>query len=62
MQDSETPDQGLMVITAVPLVMEIVPAGGIRMSFGNQAVAEEVAEAYASWAPNQLAGMLNHHE
>ena len=49
MQDSETPDQGLMVITAgVPLVMEIVPAGGIRMSFGNQAVAEEVAEAYAS--------------
>lgn len=46
MQDSETPDQGLTVITAgVPIAMEIVPSGGIRMSFGNKAVAEEIAEA-----------------
>lgn len=49
MEDSDTPDQGLTVITAgVPIAMEIVPSGGIRMSFGNQAVAEEVAEACAS--------------
>lgn len=48
-RDSETPDHGLMMITAgVPVVLEIVSTGGVRMSFGNQAVAEEVAEAYSS--------------
>ncbi|MAT80066.1 MAG: hypothetical protein CMJ29_00285 [Phycisphaerae bacterium] len=44
--DSESPDQGLLLITAgIPLVMEIVPNGGVRMSFGTEAVAEEVSEA-----------------
>ena len=44
--DSESPDQGLLVVTAgIPLVMEIVPNGGVRMTFGNEAVAEEVSEA-----------------
>ncbi|MCH2151735.1 MAG: hypothetical protein MK089_00155 [Phycisphaerales bacterium] len=44
--DSESPDQGLILITAgLPLVMEIVPNGGVRLSFGNEAVAEEISEA-----------------
>ena len=49
MHDSDKPDQGLTMITAgVPVALEIVPAGGVRMSFGNQAVAEEIAEAYTN--------------
>ena len=48
-RDSETPDHGLMMITAgVPVVLELVSADVVRMSFGNQAVAEEVAEAFTS--------------
>ena len=48
-RDSETPDHGLMMITAgVPVVLELVSAGVVRMSFGNQAVAEEVAEAFTA--------------
>ena len=47
--DSESPDQGLLLITAgIPLVMEIVPNGGVRMSFGTEAVAEEVSEAISA--------------
>jgi len=47
--DSEKPDQGLMLIAVgQPVVMEIVPTGGIRLSFGNQAVADGLAEAYAA--------------
>ena len=49
MQDSDQPDQGITMITAgVPVALELVPAGGVRMSFGNQAVAEEIAEVYSS--------------
>lgn len=49
MQDSDKPDQGLTMITAgVPVALEIVPNGGVRISFGNQAVAEEISEAYSS--------------
>lgn len=45
-RDSESPDQGLMLITAgIPLVMEVVPNGGFRLSFGTEAVAEEISEA-----------------
>jgi len=48
MQDSEKPDQGLMMISVgQPVVVEIVPTGGIRLSFGNQAMADELAEVYA---------------
>ena len=48
-QDSESTDHGLMMITAgVPVVLEIVSAGSVRISFGNRAVAEEVAEAFSS--------------
>jgi hypothetical protein len=47
--DSEKPDQGLMLIAVgQPVVIEIVPTGGIRLSFGNQAVADELAEAYVA--------------
>jgi hypothetical protein len=49
MEDSDQPDQGLLLITVgVPVAMEVVPAGGVRMSFGNQAVAEEIAEAHST--------------
>ena len=45
-RDSESPDQGLLLITAgLPLVMEVVPNGGVRLSFGTKAVAEEISEA-----------------
>ena len=44
--DSESPDQGLQLVTAgIPLVVEIVPNGGVRLTFGTAAVAEEVSEA-----------------
>jgi len=49
LQDSEKPDQGLaMISVGQPVVVEIVPTGGIRLSFGNRAIADELAEAYAS--------------
>ena len=38
----------MMITAGVPVVLEIVSAGGVRMSFGNQAVAEEVVEAFSS--------------
>jgi len=45
-QDSESRDQGLILITAgIPLVMEVVPNGGVRLTFGTEAVAEEISEA-----------------
>jgi hypothetical protein len=44
--DSESTDQGLMVMTAgLPIVLEIVPNGGVRLAFGNEAVAEEISDA-----------------
>lgn len=49
MSDSEKPDQGLMMISVgQPVVVEIVPTGGIRLSFGNPAIADELAEVYTS--------------
>ncbi len=48
LHDSEKPDQGLTLISVgQPVVVEIVPTGGVRLSFGNQAIAAELAEAYA---------------
>jgi hypothetical protein len=41
-QDAEGPDQGLfLTATGVPLIAEIVPDGAIRVSFGNQVLADE---------------------
>ena len=49
LQDSEKPDQGLMMISVgQSVVVEVVPTGGVRLSFGNRAIADEVAEAYAA--------------
>lgn len=43
--DAEEPSQGLMITcTAAPLLLQIVPEGAIRMSLGNQAIADEVME------------------
>jgi hypothetical protein len=38
----------MLIAVGQPVVMEIVPTGGMRLSFGNQAVADELAEAYAA--------------
>lgn len=48
LRDSEKPDQGLILISVgQPVAVEIVPTGGIRLSFGNQAIADELSEVYA---------------
>jgi hypothetical protein len=47
--DGEHPEQGLMLTaTSVPLLLEIVPDGAVRMSFGTQVLADEAAEAIAA--------------
>jgi hypothetical protein len=49
LRDAETPDQGLMMIaTASPVLVELVPDGAVRLSLGSQVLADEVAEAFAS--------------
>ncbi|MCH2135358.1 MAG: hypothetical protein MK101_02120 [Phycisphaerales bacterium] len=49
LRDSDTPDQGLILITVgVPVLMEVVPGKGLRMSFGNEAIAAEVREICAA--------------
>ncbi|MDY7108165.1 MAG: hypothetical protein SYC29_05965 [Planctomycetota bacterium] len=46
--DADRAEQGLMLATtAAPLLVEIVPEGAIRVSFGNQVLADEVADAFA---------------
>jgi hypothetical protein len=48
LSDAERPEQGLMLATtAAPLLVEVVPDGAIRISFGNQVLADEVADAFA---------------
>jgi hypothetical protein len=47
--DAEGPDQGLLVTAAaVPVIAEIVPDGAIRVSFGNQVLADEFLEVVSS--------------
>ena len=44
--DASSPDQGLMLLaTTSPVLMEVVPDGAVRISLGNQALADEVEEA-----------------
>ena len=44
--DADQLDQGLMLTsTASPVLVEFVPDGVVRLCFGNQALADEVAEA-----------------
>lgn len=47
-QNADNPDQGLMLVSTVtPLLIEIIPDGALRISIGNQVLADEVAEAFA---------------
>lgn len=47
-QDAETPEQALMLVsTHAPILIEIDPRGALRVTIGNQALADEVAEAFA---------------
>jgi hypothetical protein len=49
LSDAEGPEQGLMLTsTAAPLLVEIIPAGTVKLSFGTQVMADEVAEAFES--------------
>ncbi|MCH7546105.1 MAG: hypothetical protein IID30_06855 [Planctomycetes bacterium] len=46
--DAESPDQGLMLVSSsAPILIEIVPDGALRVSIGNQVLADEVSEAFA---------------
>lgn len=48
LSDADRPEQGLMLATtAAPLLVEVIPDGAIRISFGNQVLADEVADALA---------------
>ena len=51
LRDAETPDSGVMFIaTTSPVLVEVVPAGAIRVSVGSQALADEVCEIFAKKA------------
>ena len=46
--DAETPAQGLAIVSpSAPILIEIVPEGALRISIGNQVLADEVADAFA---------------
>jgi hypothetical protein len=48
LSDAESADQGLMLTTtAAPLLLEVIPSGLVKVHLGNQAMADEVAEALA---------------
>jgi hypothetical protein len=47
LSDADRPEQGLMLTTtAAPLLVEVIPDGAVRISFGNQVLADEVADAF----------------
>ena len=51
LRDAEAPEQGLMFIaTSSPVLVEVVPSGAVRLSLGNQAMADEVADVFAKKA------------
>jgi len=44
--DGESLEQSIMLTTtSAPLLIEVIPDGAVRLSMGNQALADEVAEA-----------------
>lgn len=48
LNDTDQPDQGLMLIsTASPVLVELVPDGAVRISLGSQVLADEVSPALA---------------
>lgn len=47
--DAEEPDQGFAILPpAAPVLLEIVPDGAVRVSLGNQVLADEVSGVVAS--------------
>ena len=49
LSDAEGPEQGLMLTTtAAPLWVEVIPDGAVRVTTGNQGLADEIAEALKS--------------
>ena len=53
--DADSPDQGLtLTTTATPVTVEIVPDGAVRISVGNQVLADEVVEAFGSGEEGRL--------
>jgi hypothetical protein len=48
LDDADAPEQGLMLTTTeAPLLVEVIPDGAVRVTMGNQVMADEVAEALA---------------
>ncbi len=46
--DAESPEQGLSLVSpSAPILIEVVPAGALRISIGNRVLADEVADAFA---------------
>ncbi len=49
MNDGETPEQGVFLLpVGAPLLVHIQPGGPVKFWFGNNVLADEVKEAYAS--------------
>ena len=49
LNDAESPEQGLMLTTTeAPLLVEVIPEGAVRVTLGNQVMADEIAEALAT--------------
>ena len=49
LSDADSPDQGLMITTtAAPVMVELVPDGAVRITVGNPALADEVAETFGA--------------
>ncbi len=47
LDDADRPEQGLMLAsTGAPVLVELIPDGAARMSFGNRVLADEVSEAW----------------
>ena len=49
LSDADRPEQGLMITTtASPVIVELVPDGAVRISTGNQVLADEVTEPFSA--------------
>ena len=49
LNDADAPEQGLMLTTTeAPLLLEVIPDGAVRVSLGNQVMADEVAETFTT--------------
>ena len=53
--DADGPDRGLtLTTTATPVTVEIVPDGAVRISVGNQVLADQVVEAFGTEEEGRL--------